>query len=129
MAAVDSTPYSSASLRQVFHSTGLPETFRLKLAEQGVAELSISANIADTMTTFKELNSTFFTEEELGAGPRRILSLTRIANSWEKARTVITQQNSARTRAIEDPTRIPEMLVLKYSELRKQSSGGTPSSC
>ena len=37
-----------------------------------------------------------------------------------RARTIITQQNSARKRAIEDPTRIPEMPVLEHSELRKQ---------
>ena len=71
MAAVDSKPYTisavpDAALRQVFHSTGLPETFRLKLAEQGVTELTVFANIADNMTTFKELISTFFTEKQLG---------------------------------------------------------------
>ena len=88
MAVVDTTPHVTgavpeAALRQVFHTTGLPEAFRLKLASQGVTELVVFANIADNMSTFKDLISTFFTEEELGAGPRRVLSLTRLANSWE----------------------------------------------
>ena len=120
MAAADSTSYVAGAilepaLRQVFHVTGMPETFRLKLANQGVSELLLFANIADNMNTYKDLISSFLTEEELGLGPRRVLSLTRMANSWEKARIIITPQNSARTCVIEDPTRIPEMPVLEHS--------------
>ena len=52
MAAMNMTTYSAgavaeAALHQVVQKTGLPEAFRLKLAEQGVAELLVFANIPD----------------------------------------------------------------------------------
>ena len=58
-----------ATLKQVWQSTNLLAQFRVKMATQGLTELSIFAGISDTLTGFKESISTFFEESELGATP------------------------------------------------------------
>ena len=59
-----------ATLKHVWQSTNLPAQFRVKMATQGLTELSSFAGISDTLTGFKESISTFF--EESGRGYLRI---------------------------------------------------------
>ena len=103
-----------ATLKQVWQSTNLPAQFRVKMATQGLTELSIFAGISDTLSGFKESISTFFEESELGATtPARILSLTRMGTAWEFARSLVKEAN--RTRLLEDPHRIPEISTTEYT--------------
>ena len=52
-------------------------------------------------------------------GGRRILSLSRIANSWDSCRTYLPQKRAARARMMEDSVRIPEIRGLDYNDRRQ----------
>ena len=109
-----------ATLKKVWQSTNLPAQFSVKMATQGLTELSIFDGISDTLTGFKESISTFFEEAELGATPpARILSLTRMGTAWEFARSLVKEKEANRARLLEDPNRIPEISVTEYTNYRK----------
>ena len=85
---------------QVWQSTNLPAQFRVKMATQGLTELSTFAGISDTLTGFKESFSTFFEESELGATPPvRILSLMRMGTAWDFAISLVKEKEANRTRS------------------------------
>ena len=125
--AMDATIYPDgvtveATLKQVWQSTNLPAQFRVKMATQGLTELSIFAGISDTLTGFKESISTFFEEAELGATPpARILSLTRMGTAWEFARSLVKEKEANRTRLLEDPHRIPEISITEYTKISNRT--------
>ena len=116
-----------ATLKPAWQSTNLPAQFRVKMATQGLTELSIFAGTSDTLTGLKESISTFFEESELGATPpARILSLTRMGTAWEFARSLVKEKEANRARLLEHPHRIPEISITEYTNYRKAFLDGHP---
>ena len=131
---VDATKYTAEAkpelaLRQIFHQCSLPEDVRLALAGAGVRTVDFMSNLGEDVAVVLANVVTLIGEDSLGTGPKKVVATTQITSVWRKSLLHVTNQESAKMRMCEDPTKIPEIAVAEHSEYKAAFIQNHPRHC
>ena len=131
MAAIDNTDYAEGfvpelALKQIFAKTRLPATLRRKMADLNFLDVDNFAAISDSASGFRTAvqqiiaaDGTTATPDALGDDlPSKAASLAFLAGAWRKCTTLSNHRDGQRARLEEDPTRIPEIALGDYSQMK-----------
>ena len=112
---VDPESMPEVALRQIWHAADISKLTRIRLATVGVRTFDLFSNLAQFAEAVVVAIAVVIGGDELfGTGDEQIMTKTRIASAWNKAKNHVTHNDSLRARLQDDPRRIPEMHHIVY---------------